>query len=100
MSKALVRFWSNIQIAEDFFQTEGECEWDHYKPQYNTFDFKEFDDSASKCENLNNFALNANAFLNNFVCMDGHELPKRTWRKWKISASKIFDIASALADHC
>ena len=99
MSKALERFWKNIQIAEEHFQNEGECDWKYHTPTYKAFDFKQFDPTFSKCKNLRNFASNAKQFLDNFVCMDGHELPRRTLIKWRKQAENLSELADKLSNY-
>jgi hypothetical protein len=51
------------------------------------------------CANLDNFAENARQFFENFVCMDDHEFPKRTFKKWHKMADKINEISSILKNH-
>ena len=86
-----------MQIAEEFFQTEGACS--ENAPKYETFDFKTFDSNASMCTNLNNFAENARQFFDNFVCMDDHEKPKRTLKKWHKMADRISSLSWLLKNH-
>jgi len=86
-----------VQIAEELFQTEGVCSIN--APNYEIFDFKTFDSGASMCINIKNFAENARQFLNNFVCMDDHETPKRTLKKWHKMADKISQMSTILGSH-
>jgi len=93
MTKALNRFWEKIQITEEYFQTSGNCDWSYSTPTYQNFDFKDFDETVPMCSNLRNFANNAKQFIENFVCMDEHEVPKRTFNRWLKFADKIDQIA-------
>ena len=95
--RALGRFSWNAKIAEKNFQTEGACS--ENDPKYETFDFKTFDPNSSMCTNLDNFAVNARQFFDNFVCMDDHETPKRTLKKWHKMAEKISQMSSILRSH-
>jgi len=94
---ALERFWNNVQITEELFQTEGACSKN--APNYETFDFKTFDPNSSMCTNLDNFAENARQFLDNYVCMDDHETPKRTLKKWHKMADKMNQMSTILRSH-
>ncbi|CBY07560.1 unnamed protein product [Oikopleura dioica] len=96
MIKALNRYWEKIQVTDEYFQTSGNCDWVGNTPKYQTFDFKDFDASETLCTNLRNFANNAQQFVLNFVCMDNHEVPKRTFNRWMKMGSNIHRIA---ADH-
>jgi hypothetical protein len=60
---------------------------------YETFEYKEFDESATICVNFDNFASNARQFFDNFVCMDDHETLNMTMRKWQRKGNKIEKIA-------
>merc|ERR1712127_312918 len=95
MVYALSRFWEKVKITEEYFQTSGSCDWSYSTPTYQTFDFKDFDENVSQCENLANFANNAEQFIESFVCMDEHEVPKRTFRRWMKMASNIRRLADA-----
>ena len=94
---AITRFWNNVQIVEKYFQTEGACS--ENAPKYEHFDFKTFDSQKSMCTNLDNFAENARQVFDNFVCMDDHETPKRTLKKWNKMADKINRISANIENH-
>jgi len=100
MTKALTRFWDKVQITEEYFQTSGNCDWSYSTPTYETFDFKDFDESVLICANLRNFANNAKQFIENFVCMDEHEVPRRTFNRWLKMADKIEQIAEEKSQFC
>ena len=95
--RALEHSWYNVDNAEINFQTEGVCSKND--PKYETYDFKTFDLNASMCTNLDNFAENARQFFDNFVCMDDHETPKRTLKKWHKMADKMNEISTILRSH-
>ncbi|CAG5104838.1 Oidioi.mRNA.OKI2018_I69.chr1.g1590.t1.cds [Oikopleura dioica] len=96
----LQRFWKSIILSEDFFQNEGDCEWGFHQPKYQSFDFSEFDESKSKCENLASFAENARQFFDNFLCMDGVENPRSTLIRLNHQANKIAQLSQKLDDDC
>jgi len=100
MTKALNRFWDKVQITEDYFQSSGNCDWSYSYPNYQIFDFKDFDETVSMCSNLRNFARNAEQFIENFVCMDEHEVPRRTFNKWLKMGSNIHGIAENKNSFC
>ena len=77
--KALTEIWNSIQIAEQQFQTEGDC---NIEIDYTIFyNYEVFDASKSICKNLQNFASNARQFVENFVCLDNDALPNKTLKK-------------------
>jgi hypothetical protein len=87
--KALNEIWNNIQIAEQQFQTEGDC---NIEINYTIFDFKVFDASKSICKNLQNFATNARQFVENFVCLDNDAFQVRTLTEWHKMVEKLENI--------
>ena len=93
MTEALNRFYDRVQIAEKYFQKEGNCDWSYYQPAYQEFDFKKFDPSISMCDNLKNFANNANNMIMSFVCMDPSEVPRRTFNRWILMSTRIYGLA-------
>lgn len=92
MIYALRRFWDKILITEEYFQISGSCDWSYSTPTYQTFEFKTFDEDVSQCENLENFANNAEQFFESFVCMDEHEVPKRTFVRWMKMVNNIHNL--------
>ena len=100
MTKALNRFWDKVQITEEYFQSSGNCDWSYSTPNYQTFEFKNFDETVSQCANLRNFANNAKQFVENFVCMDGHEVSRRTFNRWMKMGDKISHLAARKNGFC
>jgi hypothetical protein len=86
--KDLNRIWDNVKIAEQKFQTEGDC---NIEIKYELFDFKVFDGSKTICTNLQNFRDNARQILDNFVCFDDNALI-RTLTEWQKMVDKIKNI--------
>ena len=93
----LHRAWDHVQIDEAYYQSEGDCNIGAIN--YARFPFKEFDESATICDNLDNFASNAKQFFENFLCMDNHETPNITKAKWQEKATKIEKISQTLRAH-
>jgi len=95
--KFLHRAWDHVQIDEAYYQSEGDC--NNGATNFAGFPFKEFDESATICDNLENFASNAQQFFDNFVCMDNHEKPNITMAKWQRKAAKIQRISQKIRAH-
>jgi len=88
---ALNEIWDKVKIAEEHFQTEGNCK---NEINYELFDFKVFDPSQLICTNIQNFASNARQFLENFVCLEqawrtSDAFRYRTLKEWHKRVDEI-----------
>ena len=87
--KALKKIWNNIQIAEQKFQTEGNC---NIQINYETLYYNVFDARTSICKNLQNFASFARQFLENIVCLNNDAFPTKTLMEWHNMVEKLENI--------
>lgn len=74
---------------EDYSQLSGNCDWREQQPTYEQVDIKFFDEEQNRCANLIRMSEMGLQYIDSYVCMEGHERPRGTLKRWKKWMNKI-----------